>query len=278
MKRTHILVSSLMIALAAHVLHAQEPGWEVSVGVGVAGEHVYPGSDAYYVAPVPSLNASYTRGSVSYSLSILEGFGITYLNSNWGLMAGLNVNAGAMRDSEEYTVLGVGVEHNDRTKALLAGSPDLDTPLAATATLAYASPIGLFGASLEVHPTSVEPNQTAQQDETRTGLLYSLIYMAGGKATERLSLSGLLSVDFMDETYADTWYAVDQPTGSLSAFDADDGLRSSMVAVEVEYRLTERVTLSAVGASTFLLGDARESPYTVESVHRSVVTQLLYHF
>jgi outer membrane scaffolding protein for murein synthesis (MipA/OmpV family) len=82
----------------------------------------------------------------------------------------------------------------------------------------------------------------------------------------------------MDQTYASTWYAVDQPTKSLSAFEANAGLRSSLIALEANYRISEHVSLSAVGASTILMGDAKDSPYTVETVQRTVMTQMIYHF
>jgi outer membrane scaffolding protein for murein synthesis (MipA/OmpV family) len=278
MKRTQILVSSLMIVLAAQILHAQQPGWEFSVGAGIGGETVYSGSDDYYIAPLPSVKASYSSGNVNYSLSILEGLGITYMNPNWGLMASASVNAGATRDREEYTVIGVPVKHSARTRALLAGSPNLNTPLAVTTMLAYPSPIGLFGVSLGIHPTSVEYNRTDRQDETRNGMLYSLLYTVGGRATEQLSFSGLFSIEFMDQTYADTWYSVDKPTNSLSAHKADAGLRNGLIALEMSYRISERISLSAVGASTILMSDAKDSPYTVETVQRAVTAQMLYHF
>jgi hypothetical protein len=47
------LVSCLIIALAAQVLHAQQPRWELSAGAGMGGEYVYVGSDDYYVTPLP---------------------------------------------------------------------------------------------------------------------------------------------------------------------------------------------------------------------------------
>lgn len=278
MKYVHTLVSCLVVLLTAQTLRAQQSSWEFSLGAGMGGENVYLGSDDYYISPLPSLNATYTSGNMSYSLSLLDGLGITYMNPNWGLMASVNVNAGATRDSEDYKVIGFSVKHSNKTKTLLEGSPDLNTPLTVTTTLAYTTPVGLFGVSMGYHPTSVKYNQTAQKDETRNGLLYSMLYMVGAPITERLSFSGLLSVDFMNKTYAATYFGVDQPTQSLSTFQADAGLRSTMIALEVKYQLSKHVSLSAVGGSTILMGDAKNSPYTVETVQRTVMTQMLYHF
>ena len=91
-------------------------------------------------------------------------------------------------------------------------------------------------------------------------------------------MSGLFSIEFMDQTYADTWYAVDQPTLSLSTFKADAGLRSGLIALETQYRISEHVSLSALGASMVLMADAKDSPYTVETVQRTVTVQMIYQF
>lgn len=264
--------------LVAQSAKNQQNGWKSSVGVGVAGENVYVGSDDYYVVPLPSFKASYTHENVNYSLSLLEGLGVTYMIPDWGLMVDVNLNAGSTRDPEEYTVLGVPVEHSSDTKRLLAGTPSLDTPLALKTMLATPTQIGMLGASVAIHPTSVEYQRTGLEDETRTGLIYSALYNLDIPISQRLSLSGLLSLDFMDETYADTWYSVDQPTPALDRFEAEAGLHSSMIMLGINYQISDRVSLSAVGGSTILMGDAKDSPYTVEPVQRQVIVQTVYHF
>jgi outer membrane scaffolding protein for murein synthesis (MipA/OmpV family) len=278
MKRIQILIACGMILLAAQAANAQQNGWEFSVGGGVAGEYVYLGSDDYYVAALPSFNASYTHENVNYYLSLLDGLGVTYMNPGWGLMMDVNLNAGSYRDPDEYNVVGVPVKHSADTKRLLADTPSLDTPLALTLMLATTTQIGMFGASVAIHPTSVEYPRAGLEDETRTGLIYSALYNLDIPISQQLSLSALFSLDFMDETYADTWFTVDQPTPALEKFEADAGLHSSMIMLEINYQISERVSLSAVGGSTILMGDAKDSPFTVETVQRQVMVQMLYHF
>jgi len=278
MKHMLTLASCLIIMFASQTLHAQESGWKVSLGAGMAGENVYIGSDDYYITPLPSLNASYASGNVTYSLSILEGLGITYMKPDWGLIASVNINGGATRDTEEYKVMGISIKHADKTKTLLEGSPDLNTPFTVNTTLAYATPVGLFGVSATIHPTSIKYNQVAQKDKTRNGMLYAMLYMIGAPVTEQLSVSGIFSIDLMDQTYADTWFGVDQPTKTLGTFKASAGLCSSMIALEAKYQLSKHISLSAVGGSTILMADAKNSPFTVETVQRTVMTQVLYNF
>lgn len=278
MKRMQTLIACWMILLAAQSANAQQNGWEFSAGGGVAGEYVYPGSDDYHVAPLPSFKASYAHENVNCSLSLLDGIGVTYMNPGWGLIVDVNLNAGSTRDPEEYSVLGVPVKHSADTKRLLAGTPKLDTPLALKTMVAKTTQIGMFGASVTVHPTSVEYQRAGLEDETRTGLQYSAFYMVDVPISQRLSLSGLFSLDFMDTTYADTWYAVDQPTLVLDTFEAEAGLHSSMVMLEINYQISDRVSLSALGGSTFLMGDAKDSPFTVETVQPQAMLQTLYRF
>ncbi len=244
MKRIEILLIGIAVLLAAQTLPAQEAGWHFALGGGVGGENVYVGSDDYYIMPLPILKASYAQDNFKYSLSLLEGIEVSYISPNLGLLASVNVNAGETRHSEEYSVLGIPVKHSAKTRKLLEGSPNLKTPLALNVRLAYPSPVGLFGVSLAYHPTAVKYNQAGLKDETRHGCVYSAQYMIGLPATDRLSVSGLVSVDFMDQNYADTWYTVDRATKSLNAFKADSGLRSSMVAVEIRYQISKIMILS----------------------------------
>lgn len=278
MKRIHSLLIAITVVLALQTLQGQDGGWQFTLGGGIAGENVYIGSDHYYLMPLPNLKASYDRGSFHYSLSLLEGLQVTYRAPRYGLLASLNINAGDTRKADEYSVLGMAVDHREETRKRLAGTPDLDTPLALNAMLAAPSPVGVFGVALTYHPTRVAYADSDRPDETRGGFVYSALYMMGFSPSDRLSVTGLVSIDFMDQTYADTWFSVNRPTASLSPFAAGAGLRSTTVAVEITYPFSRRVDLSLVGASTVLLGGTKDSPFTVETVQRTMTMQVLYHF
>ena len=225
MKTTRILDVCAMIAITAMPSAAQQPGWAFTVGAGVGSENVYPGAEEFFVTPLPSASASYTAGTTSYSISILEGLGITHVIPQWGLIANANINAGPRRDSSGYSVLGVSIDHTASTQALLVGSPDLDAPVVLNASLLRATPIGLIGASVAVHRTSVV---SPQRRETRTGMVYSLQYMTSVQPAERMALSGLLSLELMDGTFADTWHSRRQASPSSDDFEARAGLRRKL--------------------------------------------------
>lgn len=271
-------LTSLMVFFTVYSLQAQQSDWQFSIGGGVCSENVYVGSDEYYVTPVPNLNASYKRGNFDCSLSLLEGLGFTYMRPDLGLIANFTINYGPTRHSEEYSVAGITMKHSSRTKELLKGTTNCDTPYAYNTMVASVTPIGLFGISLGIHPTSVEYAAVGRDGETRTGLLYSAQYIIGSSVTDRLSFSGFCVIEYMDHEYADTWYTVETATSSLDEFTAGAGLRSSMVALEIKYRISERISLTTVGAGTLLLADAKQSPYTSESLQGTIMIQTFYRF
>ncbi len=278
MKKIKPLLVAMAILFAVETIQAGQDGWNFELGAGVCGENVYPGSDEYYVVPVPNLKVSYTRGVLDYSLSVLEGASVTYTSPGSGFLVSFNVNAGSTRNSETYSILGIDVDHSDKTRKRLEGTPNLKTSATVETMLAYPTPVGLFGLSAAYHPTSVKYKNSGQSKETVHGFIYSALYTIGGPVTDHMALSGLVGFEFMDKNYADAWYGVDQPTEMLPGFKANAGWRSGMISVEVNYRLSKRIELIAVGGSTILLGDAQESPFTVEKNQHALSVQTVYRF
>jgi len=272
-----IMIAAILL-LIIKTLPAQRSNWEFQLGGGICSENVYLGSDDYYVTPLPNFKASYTGGSFTYSISILEGLGINYMKPILGFYTGLNINVGETRNTEEYSVAGVSVKHNKKTQKLLEGTPDTETQLALDLMLIYPSRIGLLGLSMAYHPTQVRYNEGDMKETIRNGYIYSVLYMIELPASDRMSIGAMVNIGLMDRSYADTWYSVDEETLSLKTFHADAGLRSTMFAAEIKYKLSGNISLSLIGAGTMLLGDAKESPFTREPVQGKLVMQTLYHF
>ena len=194
------------------------------------------------------------------------------------VIAGLNLNAGERREPDEYSAAGVILNHSNRTKALLAGSSKVSTPVKTSAMLGYLSPIGILSVSVAYHPTEVSPGLGSGEDVTEHGFLYSLTYMAELPVQERLSVAWLLGLEFMDQSYADAWYGIDSATETVDVFAPQAGLRDAQIALELKYDISERVGLSLLGAATVFLGDARSCPYTVQEVQETMSLELFYRF
>lgn len=254
-----VLLGILMIIFPAQGV-SSEKTWELSLGAGGYVSNVYYGSEEMYAAPFPDIMVSYTKGNFSSSVSFLEGIGITYMNPEHHFLAGINVNNGEERDSEEYSGLGVSKDHSDKVKRLLKGTPDVETTLKTELMLGYMSKFGIFSVSLEYHPITQEI--TGERDRTYDGFISSLSYMKPVSVTDKLTVTTLFAVDLMDKNYAKAWYSVEKPTQALNAFEADSGLRDVELAVRIDYKFSEHISATFLAQNSFLLMDAGDSPYT----------------
>lgn len=275
MKIRTALYFALSVALIPQSIDAQQSSWTVTAGVGMGSANVYPGAEELFVTALPIVNVAHTRGRTTYSASILDGLGITHALPHWGVVANVNLKAGPLRDPAGYNIAGVRVEHRPETRALLVGTTPVETPVILTANLHKTTPIGRVGVSVGVHRTTIEG---AEESSVHTGLTYALQYLPNLQATERLSVGGLLSVEYMDATFADSWHSRSPAAPGGDTFHASAGWRGGLIAAEVRYRISDRVSLQVLGGATALMSHARRSPFTADRLQRVMRTQLLYHF
>ncbi|MEZ4577551.1 MAG: hypothetical protein R2875_05915 [Desulfobacterales bacterium] len=92
-------------------------------------------------------------------------------------LAGVNVNNGEERNSEEYSGLGVSTDHSDTVKRLLKGTPDVETALKTELMLGYMNKCGIFSVSLEYHPITWE--MTGEGTGPMTDLFLPVLHKAG---------------------------------------------------------------------------------------------------
>jgi outer membrane scaffolding protein for murein synthesis (MipA/OmpV family) len=252
--------------------------WAFKAGGGVFRENVYSGSNDQYFTPAPIIEATYTAGSLQFSASIPDGIGLAWFDTQKGLMGRLNVNYGEIRDSEEYSVLGVMKDHSQRTKIFLADTPTADAPVVYDATFGFRALKGMAGASVSYYPTSLDYQLAGQEDRDYNGILYTAFYSYDRAVTQRHFLSAMVGLQYMNDDYADAWYTVRFPTAELDGFEADAGLRDVMLSVQATSMLSEKVGISYLGAFTRLLGDAGQSPYTLEKFQPSTLLYGFYNF
>jgi hypothetical protein len=222
------------------------------------------------------LKVSYTKGNFSSSASFLDGIGITYVNPENHFLAGVNINNGEERDSEEYTGLGVSKDHSDKVKELLEGTPDVSTDIKTELMLGYMSKFGIFGVSLEYHPTTQK--MPGERDRTYDAFISSLSYTKPVSVTNKLTVTTMLAADLMDENYAKAWYSVEKPTQALNAFEADSGLRDVQLALTIDYKISAHISATFLAQNSFLLMDAGDSPYTTARYQLTACIYGLYAF
>ena len=272
-----LLALALVAATLAQPADADET-WDFSLGAGTFLDSAYPGSPDHYVAPVVSFRAAYTRGKLTGFFSVLEGLGVNYLDPATGVLGSVVVGQGDRRHRESYSLVGFDIRHSDRTRQLLEGSDNLSTPLQANVTLGKVTRVGVVGLSLAYSPTTVESPEAGSDKATRSGFLYGLDYYIGLPVTGRLALAGMLAVKAMNGSYADAWYSAGGSTAAMPVFAAGAGWKSAQLAVQLDYVISETVSLSLIAATTRFLGDAARSPYTVKNHQQTALMQVVYDF
>ncbi len=268
MNRTMVLLI-LVLGCLGPFASAQD-GWSLTLGAGVAQSAVYEGSRDYYLSPFPSVAVGYTTGELSFSASLLDGIGVTYMNGDRGILTSLSVNQGPERNSDGYDVLFRHADHTDETGRMLKDTPTVRSIVTTNLTLGFVTPVGLVGAGAGYQPTSAE--------KTYHGFLGSLFYMLPVPVGERARITAIATLEAMDSQYAEAWYSLAEDTASLDAFEADAGLRATQLALEGGFQVTDQFGVSLLVGEVILLGDAARSPFTEERFQTSVMLQAFYHF
>jgi len=273
-----VLVVMLILSLGAGVAAADE-GWHVTVDAGAYAANTYVGSDESFVSPLPAVRATRGVGNTTWFVSLpLEGVGVSHRDPQSGMTSRLSVNFGGLRSPDEYSVVGFTVEHSDRVRSLLAGSPEVTTPLVLEASVEYPVPLGSIGASVGYHPTRVDSARADGTDEFFHGFVLSVQYTSFVPVTRKLAVGSVLGFDVMDGNHAEAWYSVSQQTEHLAAFSAEAGPQDARVTIFASYQVAPNVSVSAVYQNMFLLADAADSPYTFDERQQTFLLRTSYSF
>lgn len=254
--------------------YAEEKSWQFALGGGGYVQNVYTGSDETFITALPYATAAYAKGRYSTVFSLIDGVSITYNTPVKNLAAGIKINSGDERDSEEYTALMVSKDHSDKVKELLAGTPTVKTDIMSEFKLDYTTAMGIFGCALEYHPTSIEGNS----DRHYNGLVFALNYAKPFSITRRLALTAVAGVSLMDENYADAWFSLETSTQRLNAFDADAGLRDVQLSMQFQYAVSQQLNLMFLAKNAWLLDDAGQSPFTKSTYQMTWALFGVYNF
>jgi outer membrane scaffolding protein for murein synthesis (MipA/OmpV family) len=272
------ILLALFISAGFPVKTRAEGSLSFMAGGGVYRDNVYTGSSDFYIAPVPIAQVSYGTENVSCYLSVPNGLGVSWSSEEKGLNASASVRYGEERDSEEYSLLGIKKDHSARTKRMLADTPTASALAIYEVNLEYKALKGMVGASIAWYPTSLDYKLAGQDDRDFDGFITSLSYSIENPLTEKLLLSAMVGIEYMNRGYADAWYSVRFPTAELEAFEADRGLQDAMFSLQVTRLLSEKAGISFLGEGTLLMADAGKSPYTFEKLQLSTLLFAFYNF
>ena len=279
MIRNLALLSALLAAGASHAADAVPPvdpvledvptdaRFTLLLGGGVGFQPLYEGSDEYRAVGFPIIAPSFgdTDGPRRFEFRSLDDVRIHVLR-----FGGLSLGP----------VLGYRFGRDEDDAARLRGLGDVDNGVVAGGFVAYDfvdepdTRLGLaLAASTQVtgddfgRSSFGTPNFRVGTDY---GVEIDLSASYERTLSDRLRLSARLGTTFADGDYMQTYFGVTpaqaaNSVAGLPAFDADSGIKDVYVNVGTTFNLTENFELRASLGYQRLLGDAANSPVTMDA-------------
>ena len=237
-----LLATAPVLSLAAQENRPDRDGGLdgfVAGGIGIAPD--YEGSDDYQAIPLV-----FTRFGFRGIGFEFEGFGGRVDVSpfeNIGFGPAFNYRMG--RDDVD----------DDRVDAL----EDVDDAFEVGGFLRFGQPIGLLTADEAVARLDV----LADVADGHSGVLATASAAYTFRPVDDLGLTVGASTTWVSEDYADAFFTV-TPEGAaasgLAPFEAGSGINNVGLNLGATYQITDRWGLIATGSTSFLVGDAADSP------------------
>lgn len=229
-------------------VQAQEQDYVV-VGAGVAVTPAYQGSDEYRVLPIPAIDIQ--QGW--FFANLRNGIGIAPVNNEH-----LTIGASA--------VFVQGYRRSDVPNGIEKLSDGVGARL--FASLRTAGFVTTLGA------TQVVSGGTK-------GLVADASVSYPIQVSERFTLIPTLGTTWANKKHNDRYFGVspaESAASGLPRFTSGSGFKDVSGMVTAAYRLSDRVTLSATGGVTALLGNAADSPIVEEEAQPYGLLTLSYRF
>ena len=240
------LVSLPLAVSWATAAQAQDQN-HIVLGVGAAALPVYQGSDDLRILPIPVVD-------------IKQGWFYANLRNGIGI---------APIDTESITIgAGAVFVQGYRTKDVPVGIDKLSNALGARvfANIRAAGFVATIGAVKTV--SGGTKGMTAD-----ASLSYPI------KVSSRLTLTPMIGTTWADRKYNDGYFGItsaESLASGLPQFTAGSGFKDVSGWLTASYRLTDRLTLSATGGVTSLIGTVKDSPLVVKKTQPTGIFTLTY--
>ena len=261
------LAADAVIEPVVDPVAVEDARFTLLLGGGVGFQPLYEGSDEYRAVGFPIIAPSFgaSEGPRRFEFRGLDDVRIHALR-----FGGLSLGP----------VLGYRFGRDEDDAARLNGLGDIDNGIVAGGFVAYDfvdDPDTRLGVALAAS-TQVTGDDFGRSDlgapDFRVGTDYGVeidLSMSYERTvSDRLRLSGRVGTTFADGDYMQTYFGVTpaqsaNSAAGLSAFDADAGLKDVYLNVGATFNVTERFELRASLGYQRLLGDAADSPVTMNA-------------
>lgn len=245
----------------------QDARFSLLLGGGVGFQPLYEGSDEYRTVGFPIIAPSFgtSDGPRRFEFRSLDDVRVHLLHFD-------RLSLGP--------VLGYRFGRDETDAARLQGLGDIDNGLVAGGFVAYdlvAGPDTRLGLALAISG-QVTGDDVATSGfgapnfrvGTDYGLETDLSLSLERTVSDRLRVTGKLGSTYANGDYMRTYFGVSpaqaaNSVAGLSAFDADAGIKDVYLNLGATYAVTERFELRASFGYQRLLGDAADSPVTVDA-------------
>jgi outer membrane protein len=224
-------------------------GDHLAIGLGAAYTPAYQGADKYRTLPIPVLDLQWGR----LFANLENGVGVNVIDND-------RVTAGA-----SITVV-PGYRAKDAPEGI--GKLKLGAGGRAYVSLKARGVVATLGATKGVSGG----NKGLVADTT-------LSYPIG--VSSRLTLIPSIRATWADKDYTDRYFGVSAAqslASGLPEFRPGSGLKDASALLSVNYRLTDRLNLSASAGATTLLGKAKDSPIVFHKTQPLGFVSLSYRF
>lgn len=246
--RLGFLATAALLSASADPAMAREED-RIILGVGAAVTPAYQGSDDYRVLPIPVIDVK----EGPFFANLRNGIGIEAIDNDV-----ITIGASAMfMPGYRKRDVPVGIDKlSDGIAARIFATVRAQGFVASVGTVK-----GVAGSTKGIVADA------------------SLSYPI--QISSRFSLTPTIGATWADRKHNDRYFGVtaaESLASGLPQFQAGAGLKDASAALTAAYRLTDRVTISATGTVTTLLGDAKDSPIVVKQTQPAGFLTLSYRF
>ena len=242
------------------------PSRSVLVGIGATAAPLYEGSDEYRIAPFPIISYdSGVPGPRRFEFRALDDIRLhaaRFGGFSFGPIAGYRFG----RDEEDADILD--------------GLGDVEGGIVGGAFVAFDAPVSEFASvGLDIgvsHQFTGDPRDDDFLDDIGFDNGYGYIIDFGASAniavTPRIDLALRAGAEYADDDYMQTHFGISPTQAASSAaagpalggFDAEGGIKNVYLNANAAFDVTDKIQLRAGAGYSRLLGDAADSPVSVD--------------
>ncbi len=268
-----IALVSVLIVLSNFPVSAQQlrnAQWELAIGVGVGGKPMYVGSDEIDIRPFPYVDFRYKIPRIEFFINNENGAGVNLKSDKISAFTvSFGINSGESRNTDE---------DDGDDLILLEETQEVTCDYQVFGLIEMSLLSGALFSKVSFLPIETDYEEINLLDEKYDGVLVNAGWRSQIPLDLKLTLDLKTGFTWMNGEYAEAFHSLLLPTSRLERFDADSGVRDINAYAAIIYMANARMGAKAYAAASYLVGDAGDSPFTVEELQPQAGLAFFYSF